>query len=68
MTLDEQIKIVKREIDFRKRCYPVWVEKGKMTQAEANYQIEGMEYVLNSIVELQKFKLSIIAKNDRNIK
>lgn len=68
MTLDEQIKIVKREIDFRKRYYPVWVEKGKMTQVEANYQIEGMEYVLNSIVELQKFQRAIIAKNDRNLK
>lgn len=36
MTLDEQIKCVKREIDYRKRLYPVWVQNGKMTQNDAN--------------------------------
>ena len=68
MTLDEQIKCVKREISYRRRCYPVWVEKGKITQEEANYQIECMEYVLNSLVVLNKFRLDLITKNEENIK
>lgn len=68
MTLDEQIKIVKREIDYRKRLYPVWVQNGKMTQIDANYQIDGMECVLNSLVVLNKFKLDLIAKDERNLK
>ena len=68
MTLDEQIKCVKREIDYRKRLYPVWVQNGKMTQNDANYQIECMECVLNSLVVLHKFQLDIIAKNERNLK
>lgn len=68
MTLEEQIKIVKREIEYRKRLYPVWVEKGKMTQLDANYQIDGMECVLNSLVVLHKFEIDIISKNKENLK
>lgn len=68
MTLDEQIKCVKREIDYRKRLYPVWVQNGKMTQNDANYQIECMECVLNSLVVLNKFQLDIIAKSKENLK
>ena len=68
MTLDEQIKCVKREIDYRKRLYPIWVQNGKMTQNDANYQIECMECVLNSLVVLHKFQLDIIAKDERKLK
>ena len=68
MTLDEQIKIVKREIDYRKRLYPVWVQNGKIDQIQANYQIEGMECVLNSLQVLRKFELDLISKDERNLK
>ena len=68
MTLSEQIKIVKREIDFRKRLYPKWVEKGKMTQLEANYQIDGMECVLSSLTALLNFYRDVISKNVENLK
>lgn len=68
MTLDEQIKCVKREIEYRKRLYPVWVQNGKMDQIQANYQIEGMECVLNSLQVLRKFELDLIAKDERNLK
>ena len=68
MTLEEQIRCVKREIDYRKRLYPVWVQNGKMTQNDANYQIECMECVLSSLVVLHKFQLDIIAKSKENLK
>ena len=68
MTLEEQINCVKRELDYRRRLYPVWVQNGKMKQVEADYQIECMECVLNSLVVLQKFQLDIISKNERNLK
>jgi len=67
MTLEEQIKIVKREIGFRKRLYPVWVEKGKITQIEADYQIDGMECVLNSLLVLHKFHIDLISKNEKMV-
>lgn len=67
-TLTEQINCVKREINYRKRLYPVWVQNGKITQNDANYQIDCMECVLNSLVVLNKFKLDLIAKDERNLK
>ena len=68
MTLEEQIKGVKREIEMRKRVYPKYVEAGKMTQLEANYQIDVMECTLYSLVVLRKFQLDIISKNKENLK
>lgn len=56
-TLSEQIKAVKREIDYRRRLYPKWVQDGKMTQLEANYQIECMEQVGCTLLAVQEFIL-----------
>jgi len=65
VTLTEQIKGVRREIDYRKRLYPRWVQDGKMTQQEANYQIELMEYVLNTLQAVLNFERDYIAKNQK---
>lgn len=65
VTITEQIKGVRREIDYRKRLYPRWVQDGKMTQQEANYQIELMEYVLNTLHAVLEFERSFIAKNQK---
>ena len=65
VTITEQIKGVRREIDYRKRLYPRWVQDGKMTQQEANYQIELMEYVLNTLQAVLNFERDFIAKNQK---
>lgn len=65
MTVTEQMKAVRREIDYRKRLYPKWVADGRMTQQEANYQIELMEYVLNTLNAVLEFERSFIAKNQK---
>lgn len=65
VTITEQIKVVRREIDYRKRLYPRWVADGRMTQLEANYQIEAMEYVLNTLQAVLDFERSFIAKNQK---
>ena len=65
VTITEQIKVVRREIDYRKRLYPKWVADGRMTQQEANYQIELMEYVLNTLNAVLEFERSFIAKNQK---
>lgn len=41
--LDRQIACVRREVSMRKRVYPRWVATSKMTQEEADRQIEAME-------------------------
>lgn len=65
VTITEQMKGVRREIDYRKRLYPKWVADGRMTQQEANYQIELMEYVLNTLQAVLEFERSFIAKNQK---
>lgn len=65
VTITEQMKGVRREIDYRKRLYPKWVAEGRMTQQEANYQIELMEYVLNTLNAVLEFERSFIAKNQK---
>lgn len=62
-TLAEQMKCVKREIEKRKSFYPRWVSEGKMTQHEADYQIETMEYVYNTLHAVSEFQTNFIAKN-----
>lgn len=56
MTLDEQIKAVIRELGFRERVYPGWVAKGKMKQAEADYQIAAMKAVLETLKTLKEHR------------
>lgn len=63
VTISEQIKGVKREIDYRKRLYPKWVDEGKMTKLDADYQIELMEYVANTLQAVLNFQRDFIAKN-----
>lgn len=65
VTISEQIKGVRREIDYRKRLYPKWVADGRMTQQEANYQIELMEYVVNTLQAVLDFQRGFIAKNEK---
>ena len=67
-TISEQMKCVKREIDKRKSFYPRWVREGKMTQQEADYQIETMEYVYNTLHALNEFHINFIAKNENLFK
>jgi len=53
VSLDEQIACVEREIAMRRRVYPKWVGKGRMTPARADHEIETMEAVLRTLQSLQ---------------
>ena len=46
-----QIKCVEREITLRKRTYPNLVQKGKMTQKQADDELAAMVAVLNTLNE-----------------
>lgn len=65
VTLTEQMKVVKSEIDRRKKEFPKYVAAGRITQLDANYNIEAMEYVYNSLHALLEFERSFIAKNEK---
>jgi hypothetical protein len=53
MTVIEQIKVAQRELAMRKRLYPRWVAEGRMDQAKAAHEIEGMTAIVNTLQTMQ---------------
>lgn len=53
ISLDDQVKEVKREIAMRKRVYPRWVTQGKMDKALADKKLAIMEAALATLEDLQ---------------
>ena len=49
MDIEEQVKCVERELWLRARVYPRWVERGRMTQAQAEHEMEAMATVLATL-------------------
>lgn len=47
--IDDQIACITREIGFRERLYPRWVEQKKLTQAAADAELERMRAVLSTL-------------------
>jgi hypothetical protein len=54
--IDAQITEVKREIAMRKSVYARRVEAGKMSRGDAARQIETMQAVVASLVDLQRLQ------------
>ena len=54
ITLEDQIQAVTREISFRQRLYPRWVEQKKLTQKTADMEIARMRAVLETLRERSK--------------
>ena len=50
ITVRDQVKCVEREIAFRKRVYPKWVELKKMSPAKAELEIKVMESIKVSLL------------------
>ena len=51
--IDQMRRCAKRELDKRKWFYPNWIAKGKITQEKADFEIEGMEKIVNYFAWLQ---------------
>ena len=47
ITLTEQIAEAQR-----KRCYPGWVQRGKLDAGEATYQLKAMEAIVRTLMQL----------------
>lgn len=45
----QQISCIERELAFRRRCYPGWIQSGKITQATADQELARMEAVLATL-------------------
>lgn len=48
-TLDQLIEGVGREVNYRIRCYPKWVQQGTLNQRNADYQLALMQAVLENL-------------------
>lgn len=59
VTIDQQIACVEREIAMRKRCYPGWVEKGRMTADKAAHEMNAMTEVLHTLNQMRQASLSV---------
>lgn len=53
-TIEDQMLCVSRELKMRRRGFPRWVEVGRMTQAQADREIETMEAVLRTLEKLRQ--------------
>jgi hypothetical protein len=53
VSLERQIRCVKRELGKRKGVYPRWVAAGRMTEQQAKDELEIMEAVLGTLAELE---------------
>lgn len=53
ISLEDQIAAVAREISFRERLYPRWVEQKKLTQKTADLEVARMRAVRETLVNLQ---------------
>lgn len=58
VSLEQQIACVERELGLRRKVYPVWIEKKKMKEDKATYEIDAMEAVLNTLNDLAIHKSS----------
>lgn len=54
ISLEAQVKCLKREIAMRKNVYPKFVHNGRMKQAEADHEIAAMTAALHTIMGLQE--------------
>ena len=48
--LNDLLGCCRRELAFRQRCYPKWVEKGTLTEKKAAAEIELMRSVVEFLV------------------
>lgn len=53
ITLHAQIAEAKRELALRKRVYPRWVKDQRMSATEAQYQLEAMAAILETLTSLE---------------
>jgi hypothetical protein len=51
--LDHQIACVARELAIRERCYPRWVEAGRMTRRDADRELVQLRAVLATLKGLE---------------
>ena len=58
MSISEQIKCAERELQIRRRVYPAWVTKGRMTEVQAAEEIAAMAAIVGTLRAKQDEELA----------
>lgn len=61
ISLDEQIKCVRRELALRERVYPGWVKSGRMNPERAAREIASMQAVLDTLTAFHDELIHILS-------
>ena len=61
ITLEEQLAEAERELALRRKCYPGWVEAGRLTEEQAQRQIRCMWAIVTTLrrLEVEQRQLSL---------
>lgn len=68
MTINEQIAAIRRELEYRRKLYPRWVEIKKISQKDADYQIEVMEQILCTLMTVKDFIIGTTVRDEEKLK
>ena len=68
MTVGEQVKVVNKYIKYLQDNKSKWVASGRVSEVDVNYDIECLQYAVNSLIELEEFQRKIIARDKKNDK
>ena len=52
ISLAEQIAEAERELALRRKCYPAWVQSGKLAHEDAYHQLQCMEAIIKTLLRL----------------
>lgn len=53
ITIDQQIKCLRQEVERRRRVFPLLVEQGKYTEEKATSEIETMRQAMQTLTQLR---------------
>ena len=53
-SLENQVRAVGRELGMRRSVYPKWVRAGRMSQGEAEFQIQAMDAAYETLKRLKE--------------
>ncbi len=60
-TDEMKLKVAKRELTMRKKVYPGWVRLGRMKQNQADYEIAGMQAIVDDYSQVVEPSLPMVA-------